>query len=365
MVARLGGDEFVVLAAGAGREDAARLAERLLETFREPYSLKDTRVYTSASVGIVPGEGSSGDTAGILRDADLALRRAKTSLQTNQAFFDQELRDRAEDLFELEADLRRAISEEGLSQGLAQDPSGVMPEELYLEYQPMYETDGGRPVGAEALVRWRHPRRGSIPPDRFIPMAEDTGLVVELGRLILHRACHQMRSWRQGGHELRRISVNVSPVQLERPRFVEDVLEAIQESGIEARHLQLEFTEYQRINTPEVAETLRRLADAGVSMCIDDFGTGYSSLDYLGKLPLRGLKIDRSFVQPLPEQAGGRNRNIVEAILALSDKMGLEVTAEGVETREQLDYLRSRGCGFVQGYLFSKPKPAEEVFPTD
>jgi EAL domain-containing protein (putative c-di-GMP-specific phosphodiesterase class I) len=151
----------------------------------------------------------------------------------------------------------------------------------------------------------------------------------------------------------------ISP--LTRAQFVEDVLKAVEESGIAAQDLQLEITEDWRINTPEVEDTLRRLAGAGISLVIDDFGTGYSSLNYLGRLPFHGLKIDRSFIQSLPEKAGGRNRNIVEATLALSDKMGLEVTAEGVETMEQLDYLRTRGCGLIQGYLFSKPKPAEEL----
>ncbi|CAN5604609.1 hypothetical protein BH24ACT21_BH24ACT21_11910 [soil metagenome] len=352
-VARFGGDEFVLLLDGIdSKQEAARKADRLLEAFEEPYSLKGNRIYTSASIGIVTGKSDKSDSGesekepeNLLRDADLALRHAKTSPQTKYLFFDEEMRRWANERFRLEEDLRRAVSE----------------EEWTLEYQLIYPAGSDRPVGAEALVRWRHPGREPIPPDHFIPLAEETGLIVDLGHRILLRACRQMRSWRSSGHALSRISVNVSPLQLEHPRFAESVLETIEESGIAAQHLQLEFTEYWRINTPEVEKTLRRLAEAGISLVIDDFGTGYSSLDYLGRLPFHGLKIDRSFIQALPEKAGGRNKSIVEATLALSSKMGLEATAEGVETTAQLDYLHAQGCDLGQGYLFGKPKPAEEV----
>lgn len=357
-LARLDGAEFVALLDGVGsKQEAARAAEELLEAFREPYPLEEGWINVSASIGTALGGSGSGEQdlreereapeepEDFIRDADLALRRAKASPQLDYALFDADMRERAGERYQLEAELRRAI------------PGG----ELGLAYQLICLADAGRPLGAEALVRWHHPERGLIPPDRFIPMAEETGLIVDLGRHVLLQACRQMRSWREAGYELSKVSVNVSPVQLEQPRFTEDVLEALEESGIEARQLCLEFTEYQRINTPEATETLRRLAGAGITLCIDDFGTGYSSLDYVGKLPVQGLKIDRGFVQPLPEEPGGRNRNIVEAILDLSAKMGLEVTAEGVETQTQLDYLRSQGCDMVQGYLFGKPKPAEEL----
>ena len=345
-VARFGGDEFLVLLDGIdSKQDMVKMADRLLEAFREPYLLDEYRLYASARIGIVPGRNSSEEPENLLRNADLALRRAKTSPQMDSVIFDGKMRERAEERFRLETDLRQAISQ----------------EQLDLEYQLIYSAEGDRPVGAEALVRWRHPGRGPILPDYFIPLAEETGLIVDLGRQVLFRACRQMRLWRQAGYGLSKVSVNVSPLQLEYPQFVEDVSKAVEESGIAAQDLQLEVTEDWRINTPEVEDTLRRLAAAGISLIIDDFGTGYSSLNYLGRLPFYGLKIDRSFIQSLPEKAGGRNRNIVEATLALADKMGLEVTAEGVETTTQLSYLRAQGCSLIQGYLFSKPKPAKEL----
>ena len=353
-LARFGGAEFAVLLDSIGsKQEAAGIAERLLEAFEEPYPVDQSLLYVSASMGIVL-DGShlegSGWKAGkepedCIRDADLALRSAKANPQMNYMFFDEEVGRRAEERFWLETDLRRAIPE----------------EQFEVEYQPIYSAGDKHPVGAEALVRWRHPELGRIPPDQFIPLAEETGLIVDLGHEVLLRACRQMSSWRAAGCSLSKVSVNVSPIQVEHPRFVEGVLEAIGESGIEAQCLQLEFTEYWRIDAPEVGEALRRLSEAGVSLVIDDFGTGYSSLTYLGNLPFSGLKIDRSFVQPLPEEPGGRNRTIVEAILALSEKMGLEVTAEGVETPAQLDYLHTQGCELVQGFLFGKPKPAEEL----
>ncbi len=348
-VARFGGDEFLVLLHGLdSKQDMVGMADRLLTAFDEPYLFEDHRIHVSVSVGIRLGKSGSRKSEkpeNLLRDADLALRRAKTSPHMDYVIFNEKMSQREEDRFRLEADLRRAVSE----------------GKLDLEYQLIYPASGGQPVAAEALARWRHPQRGPVSPDYFIALAEETGLIMDLGYQVLFRACRQLRSWQTAGYSLSKISVNVSPLQLEYPQFVESVLEALGKSGLAARHLQLEFTEGWRINTPEVERTLRQLAEAGISLVIDDFGTGYSSLDYLGRLPFDGLKIDRSFVQTLPEKTGGRGKSIVEAILALSNKMDLEVTAEGVETTAQLSYLRAQGCDLIQGYLFSKPKPPEEL----
>lgn len=335
-VARYGGAEFLILLDGnSSKQEAIRTAGDLLKDFEEPYVLEGARMQAPASVGIVLGKNDGPGPESLLRDVDLALRRAKASPQLDCVVFDEQMRESEEERFQLEMDLRRAIFE----------------KELELEYQLIYSAGSRRPVGAEALVRWRHPEHGWIPPDQFVSLAEDLGFIVDLGHQVLLKACHQMHSWLEAGYALPKVSVNVSPLQLEHPRFVESVLDAIEESGISAHHLQLELTEYWEINIPEAETKLRQLAEAGICLFIDDFGTGHSSLDYLGKLPFHGLKIDRSFIQTLPEEPEGRNRNIVEAILALSGKMNLEVTAEGVETAAQLDYLRAQGCDSVQGYL--------------
>ena len=286
-VARYGGAEFLIQLDGDGsKQEAVRMAKSLTDGFKEPYVLESSQIQASASVGIALGENGFGEPENLIRDADLALRRAKANPQTDCVLFDGRMREQAEERFRLETDLRRAVFE----------------NELELEYQLIYSVVGGRPVRAEALARWRHPERGPVPPDQFIPLAEEMGLIVDLGHQVLLQACRQMRSWLKAGHDLSKISVNVSPLQLEHPRFVEGVLDAIEESGLGAHHLQLELTEYWRIDTPEADAKLRRLAGAGISLFIDDFGTGYSSLDYLGKLPFHGLKIDRSFIQPLPEE---------------------------------------------------------------
>ncbi|MBA3809507.1 MAG: EAL domain-containing protein [Solirubrobacterales bacterium] len=343
-VGRLGGDEFVVLLDTAGEERTLDiLADRLTEVLREPVELDGGgRLFAvTASIGVAFGQYSSPDT--LLRDADLALYAAKAAGKDRYALFDASMNEGAEGRLELEADLAVALRH----------------GQFYLLYQPIFDLPSQGIVGVEALIRWKHPVRGVVPPDSFIPLAEDTGKIVEIGRWVLQEACRQAAVWAGEGLELG-IAVNVSAHQLARPGFAEDVRAALEKSGIAPSLLTLELTETTLMRDVGAAcESLKEIKQLGVRVAIDDFGTGYASLSQLQRMPVDILKIDRSFVAALND--GGQSRELLQAILGVGEALSLLVVAEGIEERLQMTMLEEMGCEMAQGSLMGKPGPAELI----
>ena len=341
LVARLGGDEFVVLLDGPA--DVAALsgvARKLLAVVNEPLPLRGRTVWITGSCGIAMFPADGDDAQTLLKNADAAMYQAKARGKNNYQFYTAALAAQAAQLFALETDLRHAI-ERG---------------ELVLHYQPKFDIASGGLRGVEALVRWQHPQRGLVPPAEFIPAAEDSGLIVPLGRWVLHAACRQLGQWREAGLEAPRCAVNLSARQFTSDTLLDDVLEALALAGIAPGLLEVEITESVLMADPDRAHaTLQRLHALGVHIAIDDFGTGYSSLAYLKRFPAQTLKIDRSFVRGLPDDRD--DAAITQAVIALSHSLGLQVVAEGVETTAQLDFLRGLGCDAVQGYLTGRPVP--------
>jgi diguanylate cyclase (GGDEF)-like protein/PAS domain S-box-containing protein len=338
-VGRFGGDEFVVLCEDVTDEPMAlRIAGRLARVFSEPFSLEGDDVHTaSASIGVVLRDGSQDNPEELLRDADAAMYRAKERGRSRVELFDTGMRARAIGRLQTEGDLRRALER----------------DELRVVYQPIVALSDGRIRGFEALVRWEHPERGLLAPAQFIPVAEESGMIVALGRVVLEQACRQSAQW-SALYGPVAIHVNLSARQVADPNLVDSVAHVLRVSGADPANLVLELTEsslLERVNSP--GETLARLKALGISLMLDDFGTGYSSLSYLQHFPLTGIKIDRSFVGAL----GGSNGSgaIVDAILRMALALDLEVVAEGLESAEHLDVLRRLGCRFGQGYLFSRP----------
>ena len=347
-VARLGGDEFAVLVEGVeNASDAARVAERVQRELSMPFEIDGQEVFTSASIGIALGGGPlQVRPEDMLRDADTAMYRAKGLGIAKHAVFDVTMHDRAVAVLQLENDLRRAI-ERG---------------ELRVQYQPIVALGSGRIMGFEALARWHHRQRGTIPPAEFIPLAEETGVIGSLGRWILQEACTQMRRLQAAHPRLPALtlSVNVSGRQVLQPDLVEQIDDTLRATGLDARSLRLEITESVLVeNAAAATRCLMRLRQLGLQLCIDDFGTGYSSLSYLHRLPIDLLKIDSSFVRTMGSDE--KNRRIVETILLLGRNLGVEVVAEGVETSAQASALHRLGCGLVQGYLFSHPLDIEDA----
>ena len=348
-VARLGGDEFVVAleSLSCNEQEAATQAEMIAEKIRAelslPYRLNSIGHYSSPSIGVSLYRGHQNNLDEVLKQADLAMYHAKTSGRNMVCFFDPEMQAKMERRAELEKDLRAAIALKQL--------------ELYYQMQV---DEGGRILGAEALIRWRHPQRGMISPAQFIPLAEEIGMIIAIGDWVIEQACAQLKIWELDPQLSRlRISVNVSPRQLGQPYFVEQVVDALDKTGIRPSGLKLELTESFILNDVEDAiEKMQQLQRIGIRFAMDDFGTGYSSLAYLKRLPLEQLKIDQSFVHDI-----GRDRNssaMVRTIIGIAGNFGLEVVAEGVETDEQLAFLRQYGCHKFQGYYFGKPVPVQE-----
>ncbi|HEX7610639.1 MAG TPA: EAL domain-containing protein, partial [Solirubrobacteraceae bacterium] len=343
-VGRLGGDEFVVLVE-APASDAALdlLADRLIDVLRQPVELDDGRKIFSvtASIGLAVGQYSSPDD--LLRDADLALYAAKAAGKDRFVLFDASMYADAEGRLELELDLSSALQS----------------EELFLLYQPIFDLPRQKLVAVEALVRWQHPTRGVIPPNLFIPLAEENGLIVPIGRWVLDEACRQAAAWSRAGHPVG-ISVNVSAYQLGRKSFAEDVRRALRESGLAPGLLTLEITETTLMR--DVAGACDRLCDIkelGVHVAIDDFGTGYASLSNLQRMPVDVLKVDRSFVAALND--GGQSRELLEAILGVGQALSLVIVAEGIEVQSQLVTLEEMGVQMAQGYLMGRPAAAEII----
>ena len=344
-VARFGGDEFVVLLYGFDAEDEpGHFAQRFLDVLHEPIHLGGVELFNSASIGIAlyPSDGRDVDT--LLRNADTAMYAAKELGRNNFQFFSPQMNARVTEKLDMESRLRSALK------------TGA----LFLEYQPQFDLHSCRVTGFEALVRWRDPVEGVIPPGTFIPVAEETGLIYPLGEWVLRSACHQARAWQQAGFPPVRMAVNVSAKQLRRYDFIEMVEAILDETGLPAHCLEIEMTEsVVMANIEESITTLTDLKVRNVSLAIDDFGTGYSSLVYLKHFPFDRVKIAQEFIHAVPENTD--DMAIVDAILVMAASLKLDVIAEGVETRAQLDFLRARRCRDMQGFYFSPPAPAQEM----
>jgi diguanylate cyclase (GGDEF)-like protein len=347
MVARFGGDEFAILLdAMEDFSDGILVAEKVQQTISEPFKLHNHEAVTTASIGVALSTSNYSEAEDMIRDADTAMYRAKDRGKARYEIFDTTMHTRAVTLLRLESDLRRAL--EG--------------QELCVYYQPMVLVATGELHGFEALVRWQHPERGLISPDHFIPLAEETGLILPLGLSVLREACSQLRTWQQWSLSERNLtmSVNLSSKQLIQSDLIDKVEEVLSESGIDPWKLKLEITETVVMENAELAAiTLSRLRGLGVRLSIDDFGTGYSSLSYLNRFPVDTLKIDRSFIARMSQ--GDENLEIVRTIVTLAGNLGMQVIAEGVETEDQLHQLRLLKCQYAQGYLFSKPLAATDA----
>jgi diguanylate cyclase (GGDEF)-like protein len=345
-VARFGGDEFgIILDPVSDEGEARRIAEAIASELRAPFSLSGREWFISASIGIALGEPGRVTPDELLREAEVAMVRAKGDPAGRFALFDPSMSAQTLERLDLESDLRRALER----------------DELRAHYQPIMDLRTDRIVGFEALVRWQHPERGLVPPLSFIGLAEETGLIAPLGRWVLKTACRQAASWRAlapAGDPLV-MSVNLSARQFTQPDLVDQIVEILAETGLEPSSLELEITESVVMDQSETGvRALRRLRELGVRLVLDDFGTGYSSLSYLKHLPLDTIKIDRSFVAGLEATA---DRSIVEAVIALAHGLGIGVVAEGIETDAQRLRLIELGCDLGQGYLFSRPVPAKDA----
>ena len=345
VVARLGGDEFVIMLTGIEHSSSvAVVAEKLVFNIGCSYLIGGFDLYTSPSIGVAiyPTDGQDGET--LMKNADAAMYHAKMAGRNNFQFFDQKMNDAAVDRLKIEHSLRQALAN----------------DEFCLHYQPVVELPSGRVCGVEALVRWQHPERGLLPPTRFIGVAEETGLIQPLGEWVLWAACRQLAEFRAAGLTDLRMAINISAVQMRNgnlPLLVRGILEAY---DLPAERVMFEITESAAMEQPtETVRILDLLHDMGVSIAIDDFGTGYSSLSYLHMFPIDHLKLDRSFVEEIGQDTDGSV--ICDATIGLAHSLGQKVVAEGIETAEQLDYLKHIGCDMGQGYLFSRPIPAEQV----
>jgi diguanylate cyclase (GGDEF)-like protein/PAS domain S-box-containing protein len=348
VLARFGGDEFAVLLEDtAGTSEAIRVAQRITEDLREPFTVDDFQVSVSTSIGITLGTAQANDDPeGMLREADSAMYRAKEQGPGRYAVFDPTMQARAQERLELEAELRRA-----LEQG-----------EFVLYYQPEVSLHDGKMVGFEALLRWQHPERGLLKPSAFVPLAEDTDLIAPIGRWVLEEACQQAKRWEEERPlaSPMTMEINLSSKQLRRQGLVRTVEEALARADLEAHTLALDMTETVLIRTSEDnTQALDALKEMGVRLGLDDFGTGYSSLSYLKRLPVDRVKVDKSFVKGLGENA--TDTALVRMIIDLCHTLGVEVLAEGIETSEQATLLKDMGCDLGQGYYFARPLLSEEL----
>lgn len=343
-IARLGGDEFTILLEEIqGAEEAIALAERIKQMLLEPVKLTATEVTITASIGIAFNSTGEQKPEEVLRDADTAMYQAKSHGKARHALFDQSMHERALTQLKLENDLRRAIER----------------QEFFLVYQPIVSLEDGHLQGFEALVRWQHPERGFINPGDFIAVAEETGLIIPLGRWVMEQAITQMQQWKElSGDRPLTMSINLSGKQLAQDEIVECVTSALNKTGLSAQHLKLEITESILMENIEiVVRKLNQLRELGIKLSIDDFGTGYSSLSYLHRLPINTLKVDRSFVLRMADN--NENAEIVRTIVTLANTLKMDVIAEGIETKDQLRQLQKLGVEGGQGYLFARPMNAE------
>ncbi len=345
-VVRTSGDEFVIVLydqPGNGTQVAPAL-QRLLDDIARPVQVDGHEVQVTGSLGVATYPADGADAEALLMNAEAAMYRAKSSGRNNFQFYAEEMNRAVRDKLTMREGLRNAI----------------VRGEFYLVYQPQVEMVSGRVTGAEALIRWQHPEQGLVGPVQFIPLAEETGLIVPIGEWVLRTACFQNKSWQDAGLPAFSVSVNVSARQFKERTLIEQIARALQDSGLEARFLELELTESMVMEDLEKAlQSMQALRAMGVQFSIDDFGTGYSSLSALKRFPIARLKIDRAFVRDIPGDEG--DKAIAKAIISLGHELNLKVIAEGVETEEQLEFLRANGCDEMQGYLFSPPVPPTEL----
>lgn len=345
IVCRMGGDEFTFLISNINsKEDAAKIANDILKTLEEKYTLEEQEFNISASMGIAfyPEDGNEGET--LLKKADIAMYRAKDNGKCNYQFYNNDMDNKGIERFKMENHLRRALEK----------------NELIIYYQPRVDSKTEKVKAVEALLRWKSPEFGMVPPIKFIPIAEETGLIVPIGEWVLRTACRQNKMWQEAGHKPIGVSVNLSALQFAQLNLVEKVGEILEETGLDPQWLELEITEGIVIKDIEFTiRTLERLKEMGVKVSLDDFGTGFSSLNYLKNFKIDTLKIDSSFVRDINGDI--KNTAIVNTIISLGKHLDLNVTAEGVETTTQLDFLKLNGCNEIQGFLYSKPIPPEEL----
>ncbi|WP_116473295.1 putative bifunctional diguanylate cyclase/phosphodiesterase [Zobellella maritima] len=343
-VARWGGDEFVIVLAVQDEREVSIVVARVLDSLRAPLLLDNHEVIVGASIGISLYPRDSQDAQTLLRDADTAMYRVKAEGRNNYCFFEPEMNVQALTRLSLEADLRRAIER----------------DELCLHYQPKIDLNTGRIIGVEALIRWQHPSRGLLLPADFVPLAEETGLIVPIGEWVLRTACAQARKWQQAGYPAITMAVNLSAKQFRQAGLVEQVSSVLQQLELAPCFLELELTESLLMeDIDRVVATLQALRTLGVGLAIDEFGTGYSSLAYLQRFPIHTLKISRAFISDIPESSGGAT--IALAVLALANKLGVKTVAEGIENRAQQAFLAEHGCNLGQGFLYSRPQPAARL----
>ncbi|MGQ9482423.1 putative bifunctional diguanylate cyclase/phosphodiesterase [Chloroflexus sp.] len=349
---RMGGDEFLLLMPDLPDPRLADIAaQRLLDALQTPYIHEGQELRLTASIGISLFPRDGVDSVTLLKNADSAMHRAKEFKRSGFLHYRPEHSRHAHTRLALEVQLRRAIER----------------QQLMVYYQPQYDLVTDQVASVEALVRWHHPQRGLIPPGEFVPIAEESDLIIEIGSWVLREACRQAMAWHKAGYPLLRISVNVSARQVLRPEFVSEVAAILHSSGLPANWLELEITEGVMLDDPiYAARQIDQLRQLGIRIALDDFGTGYSSLAYLRQLRLDALKIDQAFVRAIDEQSSMVTNScaLLRAIINLAHSLGLAVIAEGVETPEQRSALISMGCDILQGYLFSHPLPADEVWPT-
>ena len=344
LLARLGGDEFTVLLPNLPTTMAARaVAQRIIDTLSRPILIEDEELFVGASIGIAMFPDDGKDAATLLRNADIAMYHAKTSGKNRMQFFGEAINQTATLRHDLEGRLRKAIQSNALS----------------IHYQPLIDLANGCTLGAEALLRWEDPDHGCVSPEQFIPIAEESGLIIELGEWVLRQTCRQLQRWRQAGLCEMFIAVNISGIQITRGDLDQVVCSILRETGLPPELLCLEVTETSVVSAIERAQhVLEGIQAHGVKIALDDFGTGYSSLSYLQRLPIDHLKIDRSFIADITEDV--EDETIIAAIIAMGQNLGIEIVAEGIETPEQLAFLSHNGCEMGQGYLFSKPLPPAE-----
>jgi diguanylate cyclase (GGDEF)-like protein len=345
-VARWGGDEFTVFIQNVkSAANAAMVAQKLLDLFEIPYNLDEKKIYVTCSVGITLFPEDNDTVDGLLMNADIAMYHAKAEGRNTHRVYNREMNRQTSERVSLQSDLRGALDLNQLS----------------LLYQPKFDAETEKICGFESLIRWQHPHKGMISPARFIPLAEETGLILPITEWVMKTACRQAKKWQDAGFSNFNMAVNLSALSLKRNHAVAMVKEALRESGLPPSSLEIELTESMLIeNDKAVGDTLNVFKELGITIAIDDFGTGYSSLSYLHRFPVGVLKIDRSFVWNI--NRSDNDRAMVAAIIAMAESLNLTVVAEGVETREQLETLRKCRCAVIQGYYFSKPLPEKEAF---
>ncbi|BAZ44720.1 response regulator receiver modulated diguanylate cyclase/phosphodiesterase [Chondrocystis sp. NIES-4102] len=344
IVARLGGDEFIILLDEIKEpQHATQIGDRILQKLRSPFEINGQHIFTSASIGVVFGTNYYSNASDLIRDADIAMYRAKAKGKARYEIFDQAMYHETLKLIELENSLRLAIER----------------QEFVLHYQPIISLENNDLVGFEALIRWQHPTRGFISPIEFIPIAEDTGLIIDIGQWLLKEACQQLHAWQQKFYYIPQVaslkmSINLASQQLQEPEFISKLDQILAQTGIDGSSIRLEITESVLIEPGgSVQHTLKQIRNRNIKLSIDDFGTGYSSLSYLRRFPIDNLKIDRSFIEQMNYDS--ENFEIVRVIITLAKTLGMDAISEGVETLQQLQQLRALGCEFGQGYLFAKP----------